>query len=157
MIITRGSTAPTMPRGDVSQGLVFAYKKRDGRFGKQYAAVGNNGRSYSVTLANGTLASTSNRDSMATIQGKWKFDVNREYVRGTRVGATMRRSEVKPGEVFVVTGKTEEYAHLGNIDKDHNGWLSVPLARQHNHAVAKNGESTVTVVATYKLSVTLAK
>lgn len=150
--IVRGATATTMPRGDVAQGMVFAVKNRDGRLGTKYAAIGANGRLYSVNLTNGELASSANRNSSITLLGKWKFDVTK-----TRYGRTCLRREVRPGEVFVVKGGEKEYAHMGRVHRDRQGWLSIPLANQENHAIGENGDGHVKVVGSFRLAVTEAR
>lgn len=156
--ITRGAAAPKMTRGDVKQGLVFTVKRPDGRTGKKYAAIGANGRMYSVNLDTSELASSGNRNSEVTLIGKWAFDVDRTYKHGTnRVGQQMKRSAVRQGEVFSVKGGAKEYAHVGSITRARNGWLSVPLRNPENHAVSENGDSTVTVVGTFAIKVELAQ
>lgn len=152
--IVRGDAAPTMSRGDLPTGAVFSVKGRNGRLGKRYANMGHNGRAYSVNLDTRELASSGNFDTNCTLIGKWEFKVDRTHKRGV-TGRQCARSEVRPGEIFVVKGKDTEYAHLGRIEKDLRGWLSIPLARQHNHAVTRNGDSSVEVVGTFELGVTL--
>ena len=149
--IVRGATAPTMPRGEVHQGMVFQIKGGT----KAYAAIGVNGRAYSLNLATGELASSNTRTSTAVILGKWAFDLDRTYRPG--VGRCCQRSEVKVGEIFVPKGKTEEYVHLGRTSKAQDGWLSIPLARQHNHAVSRNGHTMVTVVGNATVKATLSR
>ncbi len=138
--IVRGTAAPTMPRGDVRQGMAFQIKGGS----KKYAAIGVNGRAYSLNLDTGELASSSNRTALATIIGKWAFSLDRTYRAG--VGRQCRRDAVQVGEVFQVKNGRDEYVHLGRTSRAQNGWLSIPLARQHNHAVTVRGDSTVTVV-----------
>src|SRR5258708_26917613 len=139
--IVRGDGATVMPRGDVAQGMVFAVKNRDGGLGKvKYAAIGANGRLYSINLTNGELASSANRDSTTTILGKWKFDVT----KCRRAQRDCTRREVRPGEVFVVKGGEKEYAHMGRVHRDRQGWLSIPLANQENHAIGEKGTGNVT-------------
>lgn len=149
--IVRGATAPVMPRRDVPVHAVFAVKQRDGRLGKNYAAIGHNGRNYSVSMQTGEVASTSNDDRRVQLTGSWAFAVTR---RPTYRQVERLRSEVKMGEVFKVRGGTDEYVHLGRIRKDRNGWLSVPLARQQNHAIAENGGTHVVVLADAVMNVT---
>lgn len=156
--ITRGDAAPVLTRAGVAPGMVFSVKRQDGRLGRKYASIGKNGRMYSVNIDTGELASSGNGTSNVTLAGKWKFDLDRNFRYGAnRIGQRMLRSEVKQGEVFTVDGGAREYAHLGRISRDKNGWLSVPLDNTDNHAVTKNGDSHVTVVATFKLAVTLTK
>jgi hypothetical protein len=149
--IVRGADAPTMPRGDVRQGMVFQVKGGE----KRYAAIGVNGRAYSLNLNTGEMASSNNHNSTAIIIGKWAFDLDRTYRPG--VGRQCQRSEVTTGEVFTVKGGQDEYVHLGRTSKAQDGWLSIPLARQHNHAVTRRGDSMVTVVANAKVKATLSR
>lgn len=139
-------------REEVEQGQVFGVVNRDGEVGTHYAAIGANGRLYSVNLTNGALASSDNRSKLCRVLGKWKFRVTKSwaYERNTT------RDEVKPGEVFVVEGGTKEYAHMGKITKDHDGWLSIPLANQQNHAYTENGDSKVKVIGKFRIDVSLA-
>lgn len=152
--IVRGAAAPTLKRGDVKPGMVFMIKDRGT---KQYAHIGHNGRAYSVNIRTQELSSSDNDASTAVLLGTWKFNVDRTYRRDTRIGQAMKRSQVAPGEVFMVKGGEREYAHLGSVTKAVNGWLSVPLDNTDNHAVTRNGDSSVTVVGSFALDVTLTK
>lgn len=152
--ITRGKTAPTLHRGDVKQGQVFAVVGREGKYGTDYASIGANGRFYSVNLKTGEVASTSNSDSTVGLTGKWEFEINE--APAPSVTRECRRSEVRAGEVFKVKGQSEQlYFHLGTISRAMNGFLSVPLARTENHAVTRNGNSRVQVVATGRIKATV--
>lgn len=154
--ITRGASAPKMTRGDVQPGQVFAIRdRRTGKLGTNYASIGSNGRAYSVNLKTGEVASADNMDKPVEITGKWEFHINDKPTPS--VARECRRSEVKQGEVFHVNGKKELYAHFGSITRALNGFLSVPLSRTENHAVTRNGNSRVKVVASYKMQVELAE
>lgn len=156
LTITRGHAAPTMRRDAVKQGLVFAVKQRGDRLGQNYASVGANGRMYSVNVNSKELASSGNPSKSITITGSWTFKVDRTHRRGV-TGRKCRRSEVRAGEIFMVEGGRKEYIHLGRITKDKTGFLSIPLANQENHAVTRNGDSNVEVVATAAMEVRLAR
>lgn len=145
--ITRGSAAPSSLRRDVKAGQIFAVRGRDGKLGRNFANVGHNGRYYSVNLENGELASTRKGETPVTITGKWQFVINRKPAPG--VVRTCKRSEVRSGEVFHVNGKDTLYAHMGSITRAMEGYLSVPIARTENHAVTRNGNSTVHVIGTF--------
>lgn len=152
--IVRGADAPTLTRGNVAQGMIFSVVN-----GKNnYAAIGHNGRMYSLNLATGELASSANENSQVTLRGKWVFNVDRNFRYGVnRVGQLTTRSDVRPGEVFRVKDGADDYAHMGRINRDKNGWLSVPLARPTNHAVTTKGDSHVTIVGTFTVDATLTK
>lgn len=159
MNITRGATAPTLTRSSVPFGMVFANRKRNGSLGTKYAALGHNGRIYSFNVDSGELASSptdAGREVVAC--GRWEFTpVNRTFaLNQNRIGMQVRRSEVQPGEVFTVNGKASEYYHVGRIDHDKNGWLSVRLGAT-DHAVTRNGDTNVTIVGTAQVQVTLAR
>lgn len=154
--ITRGAAAPKMRRGDVPTKAVFL--SADGK--KKCAALGMNGRAYSVNLDTHELASSANDDAQVTLVGTWDFDVNRQYVRDSRIGQEMNRSDVAPGEMFQLVRGHEEYLHIGRVNKSRNGWLSIPFARQQNHAIADaghgDGTTRVVVTGTFQIKATLA-
>ena len=154
LVITRGPSQTVVSRENVPTFGVFAIKNRDGRLGQEYAHIGCNGRAYSVNLETRDLASSENYDKNCVLTGKWEFNTNLvpEH-RQTR----MTRSQVRPGDVFVVDGKTTRYAAIGSVNKDRDGWLSVPMDRPHNHAIAENGDSRVTVVGSFSMRVTSSK
>lgn len=151
-LITRGEKAVKLTRADVQPGQLFAYLMK-GKPGKNYASVGSNGRMYSINVATGELASAGNRDREVVLTGTWQFSVNKKP--SPSVVRECRRSEVRSGEVFHIRGKDTLYAHIGGISRDHQGWLSVPLARTENHAVAKKGSGHASVVATFVLDYVL--
>lgn len=148
--IVRGAAATHVRRDAVAQGQVFGVPNRAGRCGTQYAAIGANGRHYSVNLSNGVLASSGNPTKNCKLLGKWKFNVT----KARHLERNTTRSQVRPGEVFVVANGTKEYANMGRITKDHNGWLSIPLANQQNHAYTENGDSKVRVIGIFRMDVT---
>lgn len=150
--ITRGAGAKKMRREEVPNGAVFAVANREGRLGVNYAAIGMNGRMYSVNLKTGELASSSNDDKNVTLTGKWSFGLK----LSPRVTRVCVRSEVRPGELFKVHGKEKVYAHMGRITRDHTGWLSIPISNTDNHAFTTNGKSHVDVVGTFELNAELA-
>lgn len=154
--IARGPSAVVISRKDVQPGQVFARKLANGRMGKNYAHIGSNGRMYSVNVASGELSSSDNYAdaNLVTLMGVYEYRINREPLPA--VVRACRRSEVREGEVFHVVGKDTLYAHLGEIEHDMEGFLSVPLARTQNHAVTRNANSHVNVVGTFSLEVTLA-
>lgn len=152
LMITRGPSATTVRREDVPTFATFAIKNRDGRLGKEYLHVGCNGRAYAVNATTRELASSENYDKSVILTGRWEFDVTRSNT--TRA---MRRSQVRPGDVFVVQGNTTEYAAMGAVHKDRTGWLSVPLDRPQNHAIATNGDTNVNVIGSFALRVTSSK
>lgn len=153
-MITRGPSATTVRRGAVPTFGVFQVKMRDNRGSVEYLHVGHDGRSYAVNSKTAELASSENRNKDVTLTGKWEFDItNLPAHRQTRVD----RRSVRPGEVFVVDGKTTRYAQIGSVNKNRRGWLSIPLDRPQNHAIAENGDSRVTVVGTFAMRVTSSK
>lgn len=154
LMITRGPSAVSVTREAVPTFATFAVKNREGRLGQEYAHIGVNGRCYAVNLDSRELASSENRRKNVTLTGKWEFDVTRMPAHRT---TRMTRSQVRPGDVFVVDGKATEYAAIGSVNKDRDGWLSVPLMRPQNHAIAENGDSRVTVVGSFKMRVTSSK
>lgn len=149
--ITRGPTAPKLTRGELKSGMVFSYLI-DGKPGKkQYAAIGTNGRQYSVNLASGEVASSNKPEREVVLTGVWEFVINRKPA--PTVLRECRRSEVRSNEVFHVVGKPTLYAHVGRITRAMDGFLSVPLAKTENHAVTRNGNSRVQVIGTYVMQV----
>lgn len=151
--ITR-TNAPSVARREVAAGAVFATRDRQGRLGTNYAAIGHNGRWYSVNLATSALASSSNGDKQVVLTGKFKYNITREAA----VVRRCRRSEVRSGEVFIGSGGSNElYAHVGTVDKARNGFLSLHLNGPMNHAIAENANAMVDVVGSYTLDVTLTR
>ncbi len=150
--IVKGAKATSLRREDVKPGQVFAMRERTGKLGKNYAHIGMNGRMYSVNLTTGELSSSQNDDREVVLTGSFVYNVNRKPA--PNVARACRRSEVRSGEVFHVEGKDTLYAHLGTVERDRQGWLSVPLARTENHAIARNGNGHVRVVGTFSLDVT---
>jgi len=152
--IVRGPSAISVRRAAVPTFACFAIKNRDGKLGQEYAHIGVNGRCYAVNLDSKELASSENRDKTVTITGKWEPEITRlpahQQIR-------MTRSQVRPNDVFVVDGKTTEYMAMGSVNRDRHGWLSVPVGREQNHAIAENGDSRVTVVGSFKMRVTSSK
>jgi hypothetical protein len=156
--ITKGANAVAMLRRDVKPGQVFAMRGRDGKLGKNYGHIGTNsqtGRMYSVNVATGELSASSRGDREVVLTGAYKYVVNNKPTPS--VERTCRRNEVRSGEAFHVNDKDTLYAHLGVITMDAQGWLSVPLARTENHAITRNGNSRVNVVATFTMDVTIAQ
>lgn len=154
--ITKGANATVLTRADVMPGQVFAVKGRDGKLGTNYAAVGihsGTGRMYSVNLKTGELSSSTRGDKEVVLTGSFQYVINNNPTPS--VERECRRSDVRSGEAFNVKGKQVLYAHLGRISLDTDGFLSVPLARTENHAVTRNGNSRVNVVATFSMDVTL--
>ena len=153
--ITKGANAVSLTRKDVKPGQVFARRKRDGKLGTNYGHVGSdNGVMYSVNLTTGDVSSTTSGDKEVVLTGTFQYVINNNPTPS--VVRECRRSEVKSGEAFHVRGKEVLYAHLGAISMAMNGFLSVPLARTENHAVTRNGNGRVEVVATFSLDATLA-
>ncbi len=154
--ISRGTNAVMVARNAVQPGQVFARKKANGRMGHSYAHIGSNGRMYSVNTGTGELSSSENYSdtNMVMLVGAYEYNINRQPLPA--VVRSCRRSEVREGEVFHVVGKDTLYAHLGTVEHDLEGFLSVPLARTQNHAVTRNGNSHVQVVGTFSLDVTSA-
>lgn len=157
--IQKGVNATTLVRRDVKPGMTFAIRNtRTGKLGKNFGHVGVNsttGRMYSINLETGELASSTRGDSNVVLTGAFKYVVNNKPTPS--VERECRRSEVGSGELFHVEDKDTLYAHLGSIQLDATGWLSVPMARSENHAVTKKANSRVRVVGTFTLDVTLAE
>lgn len=153
--ISKGVNATTLLRRDVQPGQVFAVKGRDGKLGTNFAHVGmhtDTGRMYSVSLDTGELRSSGRGDKEVVLTGTFQYVINNNPTPS--VVRECRRSDVESGEAFHVNGKEVLYAHLGTISREMNGFLSVPLARTENHAVTRNGNSKVNVVATFSMDVT---
>lgn len=154
LVITRGPSQTTVRRADVPTFAAFAVKNRDGRLGVEYLHIGTNGRCYAVNSDTKELASSENRDKKVVLTGKWEFrTVHFDRLTQTRVA----RSMVRPGEIFVIDGKTTEYAAIGSVNKDRHGWLSVPMDRPQNHAIAESGDNRCTVVGTFTMRLTSSK
>ena len=154
LTITRGASKTTMKRADVPTFAVFTVPDRDGRARKEYANIGVNGRAYAVNLETRELASSENRDKKVQLTGKWEFVSTKLPTHRT---IRMTRDQVRPGDIFVVEGKDTEYAAIGSVNKDRHGWLSIPMSRPQNHAIAENGDSRVTVVGSFTMNVTSTK
>jgi hypothetical protein len=153
LTIVRGPNATSVRRSAVPTFALFAVKNRDGRLGTEYAHIGCNGRAYAVNLDSAELASSENMNKQVTLTGKWAFDVTR-LLDGREFEIT--RSQVRPGDVFRGPRGTE-YAAIGAVNKDRQGWLSVPMNNPDNHAIAENGDTRVTVVGSFKMVVTSTK
>lgn len=99
-----------LTRADVAVGQVFEVHNRSGARGtKTYAAIGKNGKNFSINLANGMLASTKNGNRPVKPVGSFEYVVNVDP-DSTDV---RKRSQVKEGEVFKVKGGTKIYGHAG--------------------------------------------
>jgi hypothetical protein len=154
--IDKGKDATVMTRGAVMPGQVFAVKGRDGKLGTNFGHIGTcgrTGRMYSVNLKTGELSSSTKATSSVVLTGTYQYTINRNPAPS--VVRDCRRSDVRSGEAFHVKGKDVLYAHLGRITLDAEGFLSVPLARTENHAVTRNGNSNVSVVATFTIDANL--
>jgi hypothetical protein len=169
--ITRGPTAPRLTRGHVTAGQVFRTFKRDGSLGrKEYAAIGENGRSYSVNLASRELAGTAKKDRQVQVIGKWqmKETLSRalrdgtdvvKLADGSRLKAVRRttRGDVKGNELFVaadMSAASTVYAHVGTR-KD--GKVLSLNTKNGNHAITSKLSRPVVVVGTYQMDVTLSQ
>lgn len=152
--ITRGAAAPLLRRSDVKFGQVFALKKSDGTVGKNYLAIGMNGRQYSVAADTRELVSSDNPSRRVSLTGTWSMRVT---MLPTYRQREVLRSQVTVGEIFKVKGNTRQYAHIGKIFLDQRGWLSVPLDNTDNHAVTKNGDSHVVVIGSFTMNAVLAR
>jgi hypothetical protein len=169
--ITRGPSAPRVTRGQTTAGQVFRTFRRDGTLGrKEYAAIGENGRSYSVNLATRELAGTAKKDRQVQIIGKWQLKTNMspalraganvvELVDGRKFNIVRRttRGDVKGNEVFValdMTKPTNFYAHVG-VRKD--GKVLSLNPQNGNHAITNKLSRPVAVIGTYSMDVTLSQ
>lgn len=168
--ITRGPSAPRITRGQVVAGQVFRTFRRDGSLGrKEYAAIGENGRSYSVNLATRELAGTAKKGRQVQIIGKWQIKTNMSPA--LRAGANVvaladgrkfnivrrtTRGDVKGNELFVAldTTPTSIYAQVGTR-KD--GKLLSLNQQNGNHAITNKFNRQVAVVGTYSMDVTLSQ
>lgn len=154
--ITKGASAVTLTRRDVKPGQVFASRTQSGKLGMNYGHLGTDtasGRMYSINLKTGELSASSRGDKSVVLTGSYKYVVNNTPTPS--VVRTCRRSEVKSGEAFHVNGKDTLYAHMGSVRLATQGFLSVPLARTENHAITRNSNSRVNVVATFTVDATL--
>jgi hypothetical protein len=167
--ITRGASAPRKTRGQISAGVVFQTFLRNGVLGrKQYAAIGENGRSYSVNIATKELAGTAKKDRQVQIVGKWEMKSTLNVALragpnvitlpgGVKANVVRRcaRSAVKGNELFVATDTTPTsvYAHVG-VRKD--GKLLSLNTSNGNHAITNKLSREVAVVGTYQMDVQLA-
>lgn len=141
---------PNKTRGSVSAGEVFSVYNRAGQLGrKAYAALGKNGRLYSVNIESKELASTANSKSTVAIVGKFKYTAK---LSPSGVLRTCRRSEVREGEIFQVGDEPKTlYLHMGFRSSD-NKLMSVNLV-SGDVASTANGGSTVHVVGSGEIVV----
>lgn len=97
-------------RADVKVGQVFRVRNRSGARGTEtYAAIGRNGKHFSVNLRTGALASTKRGDRPVTLVGTFKYNT---MISPTATRETTR-GQVREGEVFRVKGGTRLYGHIG--------------------------------------------
>ena len=147
-----GSKTAVLTRGQVKPGQVFSIVGRDGKkMAQRYAAIGHNGKAYSINLATGGLASTDNDNSRVAIVGTFTYDVK---MNPNGVPVTKLRSQLADGDVFVVRGSKSGrlYAHMGALANPGNRWLSVNLGTR-DHAIATNGGKRVNVTGKLVLNV----
>jgi len=141
---------PRTTRGRLTPGQLFA-KVIEGKVStKGYAALGKNGKFYSINLANGELASATKPDAAVAVIGKFTWELSRVPAGAVR---TCRRDQVKNGELFIVRGGNNLYGHLGRLA---NGSYKGVNIASGDTTITANGASMVDVVGTYRMNAVLA-
>jgi len=139
------NTLPRTSRGRLTPGQLFA-KVIDGKVSTQnYAALGKNGKFYSINLANGELASATNPDAAVAVTGKFTWALTRVPSGAVR---TCRRDAIKNGELFIVRGGNNLYGHLGRLSD--GSYKGVNIA-SGDTTITANGASMVDVVGFYQM------
>lgn len=157
---TNRSNLQSVARKTVKAGQVFAVIIENKPGKKRYAAIGHNGRWLSMNLENGELSSTSKGDKKVLPVGKYDFSFNLNNMdaatRLPKVTKTVKRSEVKSGEIFVVKGQESQYVHLGTLNRDGKGTRFCSMrvgSGENDYATTDNGNSNVDVIGTAELNV----
>jgi hypothetical protein len=150
--VTRAASQAHVPgttRADVAVGTVFQVRNRSGAQGtKTYAAIGSNGKNFSIDLANGQLASTKKADRQVKTVGSFHYELT---VNPTSQDVR-KRSQVKEGEVFHVKGGTKLYGHAGMAT---NGeprprYIGVTFDTMDN-STTTDGNKNVVVLGKFKI------
>ena len=144
----KNNTTPKVRRNQVTTGQVFAKIIKGDVSRKLYAALGSNGKHYSVNLQTGELASTTKETSQVAVVGTFKAKITRELDRSQY--RQRLRNEVRNGELFMVKGDSSNkiYGHLGRLrDGKH---MSFNMGSK-DVASTQNGRSTVYVIGEYRL------
>lgn len=154
VVIKRSANQATTHRGDVKAGQVFALVKKDGTVSKKlYAAVGNNGKLFSVNLDTGALASTADENRKVAVIGK--FVVETRYVSRYEQ-KSVARSQVKSGEIFHAKGKDTPYLSLGTLSDGRWASINMKNPMNDNYAVGNNGDAQVVVIGSGTLAAQVA-
>lgn len=148
--VTRTKTATkTIARRDVKTGQVFQLVRKDGSFGdKLYAALGHNGKWFSVNLGNGELSSTDNGASKVAVVGKISISTKLFHTDERR---ETTRAGVKTHELFRSKTGSKTYAHMGTLSDGRFASVNMEDPYNDNYAVSDNGRNPVVVVGTYEI------
>jgi hypothetical protein len=148
--IERSTTAMAkIARNRVRPGQVFSIVKRDGTLGtKKFAAVGSNGKLYSLNLATGELASTKKPSRLVSVVGRFVVRAAPSYT-----AKATTRGLVKSGQMFTVKGGSTRYLHLG---KTADGFVAINMASplDDDYTVGRDAAKHVAVVGEAEFVVT---
>lgn len=137
-----------MTRQEVPNGKVFRLIKTNGRPGrKRFGALGHNGRFFSINLDSGALAASEGKSATRQVEvvGTFHYALDRYPNAENDPNQVKTRKDVKPGEVFNVTGDTHKSAYL-HLDHLNNGkWMSLNIGTD-DYALTDNGDSKVVVI-----------
>jgi hypothetical protein len=148
----------SVARDAVKAGTVFVNLTKDGkRMTERYAALGHNGKFFSINLANGALASSSNGRKKVAEVGAFNFRVTllpeAQQVRKAR-------KDVTDSEAFKVVGRDlderKTYINLGKLADGRFTSLDLNKPFGEDYATTDEGNKQVVVVGTYEIDAKIA-
>lgn len=140
-------------RSTVTWGQVFRRYNADGTLGdKKYAAVGKNGRFYSINIGNAEVAAADDGDARVKVIGSWKLNMD---VGSKAAAIPTTRRHVNTESLFTVKGGKRIYANLGRL-RDGKYIALNPASQDYSLAPmrgsADKSNKNVVVVGSYDLS-----
>lgn len=138
-------------RSSVTWGQVFRRYNADGTLGdKTYAAVGKNGRFYSINLSSADVAAADDGEARVKVVGSWDLTVK---VGAKSANTNTRRDRVNDESIYKVKGGAKMYANLGKLRDGR--FISLNVQSQ-DYALGGKGAKNVTVTGSYELTYKLA-